>query len=59
MNKNTKTSYKERHLKNVEGIWRAVLKWSARRMRPAGRILATPAIAFQRQKTLSMTWKSL
>jgi len=32
--------------KNVQGIWRVGLNWSAGRMRPAGRNLATPALAY-------------
>jgi len=30
--------------KNMQGIWRAGLNWSTRRMRPAGRSLATPGL---------------
>jgi len=33
--------------KNVQAIWRAGLNWSASRMRPAGRRLATPGLINQ------------
>jgi len=34
--------------KNMQGIWRAGLNWSAGRVRPAGRSLATPAVGILR-----------